>query len=75
MERREHLHGMEDLSVVNEFLEVRMCMILSADLISATLDFLLSDYIQFCAFIGLHPILLWWVLMDRKSVSYNWRFN
>lgn len=24
MERREHSHGMEDLSVVNEFLEVRI---------------------------------------------------
>jgi hypothetical protein len=39
MERREHSHGMEDLSVVNEFLEVRTCMILFAHLILATLDF------------------------------------
>ena len=31
MERREHLHGMEDLSVVNEFLEVRVCIILFAN--------------------------------------------
>lgn len=54
MERREHSHGMEDLSVVNEFLEVRMCMNLFTDFISATLYFyflitavLVFDYIQF----------------------------
>lgn len=34
MERREHSHGMEDLSVVNEFLEVRIFMNIFADLIS-----------------------------------------